>query len=233
MTSSPSGSSSPDVVAIVLAGGAASRFGSDKLATDLDGRPLLHHALEAVAAVADRIVVVIAPEAPFPSVPEGLARRVVFARDAAAHGGPLAGLAAGLAAIDTPVREEAPHISGPEAGSAGSVGPVGPVALVVGGDMPSLVPAVLRLLADTLASGPSLAAMTLAAPGPAPLPMAVRPDAARTAIDAILASGGRRSLLSLLDAVPSATLLGDRWRPLDPSGATLRDIDTLADLQPG
>ncbi|HEY5434908.1 MAG TPA: NTP transferase domain-containing protein [Candidatus Limnocylindrales bacterium] len=227
MTSSPSGSASPDVVAIVLAGGAASRFGSDKLATDLDGRPLLHHALEAVAAVADRIVVVIAPEAPLPSVPEGFARRVVFARDAAAHGGPLAGLGAGLAAIDTPVREDASHISGPEAGG------FGPVALVLGGDMPSLVPAVLRLLAETLASDPSLAAMTLAAPGPAPLPMAVSPDAVRTAIDAILASGGRRSLLALLDAVPSATLPGDRWRPLDPSAATLRDIDTPADLQPG
>ena len=53
------------------------------------------------------------------------------------------------------------------------------------------------------------------------------------AIDLILASGGRRSLQALLEAVPSATLPGDRWRPLDPLGATLRDIDTPADLQPG
>ncbi len=209
-------SSSHDVVAIVLAGGASSRFASDKLAADLGGRPLLHHAVEAVAAVASSVVVVIAPDAPLPSVPDGLAGRVVFARDRVAHGGPLAGLASGLAAVDTRVGDEAPHI-----------------ALVVGGDMPMLVPAVLRLLVGTLAADPSLAAMTLAASGPAPLPMAVRPDAARRPIDAILATGGRRSLLALLEAISSATLSGDSWRTLDPAGATLRDIDTPADLEPG
>jgi molybdopterin-guanine dinucleotide biosynthesis protein A len=201
-----------DVVAIVLAGGASSRFGSDKLAASLDGRPLLHHALEAVASVADRIVVVIPPEAPSPSIPEPLAARVVVARDAAAFGGPLAGLAAGLAADVTP-GDEAPRI-----------------ALVVGGDMPSLVPAVLRLLVGRLAADPSLVAMTLAASRPAPLPMAVRPAAVRGAIETILASGGRRSLLAPLEAVPSSALSADDWRPLDPAGATLRDIDRPADL---
>ena len=211
---SSSPSPSPDVVAIVLAGGASSRFGSDKLAAELDGKPLLHHALDAVAAVADSIVVVIAPEAPLPSVPGGLGGRVVFARDAAAHGGPLAGIAAGLAAIDTPVADEAPRI-----------------ALVVGGDMPSLVPSVLRLLARSLAADPSLAAMTLAASGLAPLPMAVRPAAARSAIGAILAGGGRRSLLALLETVPSGALPHDHWLPLDPTGATLRDVDAPADLR--
>jgi len=204
---------SPGVVGIVLAGGASSRFGSDKLSVSVDGRPLLHRALASVASVADRVVVAIAPEAPSPSVPEALAGRIVFARDAAAHGGPLAGLAAGLAGIGTFVRDEAPRI-----------------ALVVGGDMPALVPDVLRLLADALAADPSLVAMTLAGSHPAPLPLVVRTQAARTAIDAILASGGRRSLLALLDVVPSATLPEAVWRPLDPSGATLRDIDTPADL---
>lgn len=209
---------SPDIVAIVLAGGASSRFGSDKLAASLDGRPLVHHALEAVGAVAGSIVIVIAPEAPIPSAPDGLASRVVIARDVAAHGGPLAGLAAGLAAT-----LEAGTTAWRTAGWDG-------VVLVVGGDMPSLVPAVLRLLATTLAADPSLVVMTLAASGPAPLPMAVRADAARTAIDAILASGGRRSLLALVDAVPSATLAADDWRVLDPPGATLRDVDAPADL---
>ena len=44
----------PAVSAIVLAGGASTRFGRDKLAEPVDGRPLLHHAAEAVAAVAPR-----------------------------------------------------------------------------------------------------------------------------------------------------------------------------------
>lgn len=206
----------PTVVAIVLAGGASSRFGSDKLAASLDGRPLLHHALEAVAAIADRVVVVVAPGAHAPSVPGSLAARVVVARDAAAFGGPLAGLAAGLAADVTPAAGEAPRI-----------------ALVVGGDMPALVPAVLRLLVDTLGADPSLVAMTLGASRPAPLPMVVRPDPARTAIDAILASGGRRSLLALLEAVPSATLPAETWRALDPVGATLGDVDRPGDLPRG
>ncbi len=276
---------SPDVVAIVLAGGASSRFGSDKLAASLDGRPLLHHALEAVGEVTGSIVIVIAPEAPVPSVPEGLGSRVVIARDVATHGGPLAGLAAGLAAMlaaaDTPVRDEAPHITGagekvtatdtPVRDEAPHITGAGEkvaattgakvaattgattgekvaatagatawweagwdgVVLVVGGDMPSLVPAVLRLLATTLAADSSLAVMTLAASDPAPLPMAVRPNAARAAIDAILRSGGRRSLLALADAVPSATLPEEAWRAIDPGGATLRDVDAPVDLTGG
>ena len=210
------GRDSAGVVAVVLAGGASSRFGSDKLAVLVDGRPLLHHALEAVAEIADRIVIVIAPRATLPSVPEALAGRVVFARDAAAHDGPLAGLAAGLAAppaLDTPVRDEAPRI-----------------ALVVGGDMPSLVPDVLRLLAKALAAEPALDAMTLAASRPAPLPMAVRWQAARIAVDAVLAPGSRRSLMALIAAVPSATVPAEAWRAVDPAGASLRDVDTPTDL---
>ena len=79
----------------------------------------------------------------------------------------------------------------------------------------------------------SLAVMTLAASDPAPLPMAVRPNAARAAIDAILRSGGRRSLLALADAVPSATLPEEAWRAIDPGGATLRDVDAPDDLAGG
>jgi molybdopterin-guanine dinucleotide biosynthesis protein A len=215
------------ITAVVLAGGSSSRFGSDKLAAMLDGRPLLHHALAAVAQVADRIVVVIAPEAPVPAVPVSLAHRVVFARDAVAHVGPLAGLAAGLTAgpVALPPTPSTP--------------PATDVVIVVGGDMPSLVPAVLRLLAETLAAAPSLVALTIEAPGRArlpmapgraPLPMAIRPAAARSAIAAILASGGRRSLLALLESVPSSTLSSDAWRALDPAGVTLMDVDTPADL---
>jgi molybdopterin-guanine dinucleotide biosynthesis protein A len=216
-----------DTIAIVLAGGASSRFGLDKLAVSVGGRPLLHHALEAVAAVADRVVVVVAPEAPTPSSPAVLAGRVIFARDAAAFGGPLAGLAAGLAAVDAFPADEAPRITGARVGDEG-------IVLVVGGDMPSLAPAVLRLLVDGLAADPSLAAMTLGASPPAPLPMALRPGDARTVIDGILGSpSGRRSLRALLDGLPSAAIPAATWRSLDPEGSTLRDIDTPGDLGRG
>jgi molybdenum cofactor cytidylyltransferase len=48
------------VVAVVLAAGASTRFGSPKLLADLDGRPILQHVLDAVAeAGLDDAVVVL------------------------------------------------------------------------------------------------------------------------------------------------------------------------------
>ena len=73
--------------AIVLAGGDSRRFGSDKLAHSLEGRPLLDHALDAVADA--RRTVVVGPQRP-------TQRRVTWTREVPAGGGPLAGLAAGL-----------------------------------------------------------------------------------------------------------------------------------------
>jgi molybdopterin-guanine dinucleotide biosynthesis protein A len=201
------------VTGIVLAGGASSRFGSDKLAAVVDGRPLLHLSLEAVAAVADRVILVLAPEGPIPDLPAGLRGRILVTRDAAPHAGPLAGLATGLGAA-----------------SAAGADPA-EIAIVVGGDMPSLRPDVLRLLARRLEADPALDACTLDAEGPAPLPMAVRRRSGEAA-EALLAAG-RRSLLALTDAVRSTSVSAGDWRELDPGGGTLLDIDTPEDLPGG
>ena len=192
--------------AIVLAGGASSRFGADKLAAELDGRPLLHHALEAADEVAAMIVLVLAPDAIEPGLPP-LRARVLVAHDIATHQGPLAGLAAGLAALE------------PEAERA----------ILVGGDMPSLVPAVLALLLAALDSDPALGAATLEAEPTASLPMAVRPALVGPAAGDILAEG-RRALRAVLLGVPSAVIPTAEWRALDPDGRTLRDVDTRRDL---
>ena len=116
---SPSGATGPAdhglggrvaVTAIVLAGGRSARFGGDKLAHDLDGRPVLAHVLERVQRIAADVVVVRPPD-----VGDDLAGvRVVH--DPEPFGGPLIGVLAGLEAA----RE--------------------PIALVVGGDMPRLSP---------------------------------------------------------------------------------------------
>lgn len=193
--------------AIVLAGGTSSRFGSDKLAAELRGRPVLEHALRAAAAIASPIVLVVGPDDPVPSLPPDLGADVVLARDAVAHQGPLAGLAAGLAAL--------PH--------------GGDVAIVVAGDMPTLVPAVLELLAGVLASDPSLGAVCLEAEPASPLPAAVRPSIAGPAATSLL-EADRRSLLGLIAAVPTAIVPAVDWRVIDPDGVTLRDVDTPEDL---
>jgi molybdopterin-guanine dinucleotide biosynthesis protein A len=196
---------------IVLAGGASSRFGADKLAADLGGRSVLLHTVSAVEMVASPVILVLAPDAPVPALAVNRGRPIVIARDPETFGGPLVGLAAGLAAL----HETAPGV---------------PTALVVGGDMPALVPAVLEVLAATLEADPTLGAATLAADPPSILPMAVRVAPALSASAVIIGGPGRRSLRALVAAVPSAVVPEGAWRALDPAAATLRDVDTPADL---
>ena len=192
-----------DVTGIVLAGGRSSRFGSDKLALEIDGRPLLHHAIAAVAAVAGRVVVVAAPDAE-PSIPGGLADRIVIVHDPEPFGGPLIGLAHALVEAETIV------------------------AIVAGGDMPRMVPGVLARLAGAI--GGSRRAVTLEVPGRIqPLPMALDVDAARSAAAMILRRGGR-SLRDLLRELGATSIPAPVWLALDPAGATIVDIDRPADL---
>ena len=96
--------------AVILSGGGATRLGgADKSSLDHDGRTLLDHALDAVAAAAE--VVVVGPELP-------TTRPVVFTRELPAGGGPLAGLSAGVAALREPsalvlvLAVDMPHVSG-------------------------------------------------------------------------------------------------------------------------
>ncbi len=76
---------------MVLSGGAGSRLGgADKAALTHAGRTLLEHALDAVAAANE--VVVVGPAVP-------TTRPARFTRESPPGGGPLAGLSAGVAAL--------------------------------------------------------------------------------------------------------------------------------------
>lgn len=78
---------------ILLGGGRSSRMGTDKLELARDGRSVAAWAVAALTAVADRVVFV-SPERP------GLAGgRVLFALEDPPFGGPVAGLAVGLALV--------------------------------------------------------------------------------------------------------------------------------------
>jgi molybdopterin-guanine dinucleotide biosynthesis protein A len=188
------------IAAVILAGGQSSRFGRDKLAEPIDGRPLLTLAIDAVRPVVDEILVVAGPDGS-PDHPDD-ARLV---HDPRPFQGPLAGAAAGLAATTADL------------------------VLIVGGDMPGLVPAVLARLVAGLADA-TVDAVVLDADGTRrPLPMAVRRGPALAAADALLAAGERR-LRSLRDGLALAIIPDAEWQRLDPAGRTLLDIDTLADL---
>jgi len=204
--------SPPRVTGIILAGGRSTRFGGDKLAAEIGGRPLLHLAIDAVAAVVDVVVVVVGADAPDPGLPADLPVPVVLARDAVAGRGPLAGLAAGLVA--------ASH----------------PLALLVGGDQPRLRPLLLRELLrrlDTGTGGPPLDVVGLEEDGKLrPLPVALRVATVRPAADVALAAG-TRSLVGLFGRLRADTLDPAKWRPLDPAGDSLRDVDTRDDLPSG
>lgn len=188
---------------IVLAGGRGSRFGADKLAIMLQGRPLLHYAIEAVAAVAQVVIVVASPDGE-PLVPGSLAGRVRVVHDPEPFGGPLMGIAAALARVRTAT------------------------VLVAGGDMPRMVPAVLHRVAVTV--GPGRPAVVLEVPGRVqPLPMALDTLAARIAAAAVLDRGGR-SLREFLRDLGATSIPAPVWLSLDPAGVTIADVDRPADL---
>ena len=196
------------VSAIVLAGGQSSRFGSDKLAATLDGRSLLERAIDAVGGVADEVLVVLAPGDERSLAATASATPVRRVVDPEMYGGPLVGLLAGLEAAAQPL------------------------VVVTGGDMPTLEPSVLDAMIRALAASETgTDAIVLASRGDRPpLPAALRTGAA-TSVARRLVGDGERRLRSLFERLPTRALAEGEWRPLDPSGATLRDVDRPTDLR--
>jgi molybdenum cofactor guanylyltransferase len=204
--------SPPRATGIVLAGGASSRFGADKLAVEIDGRPLLHHAIAACASVVDEVIVVIAADGARPPLPADLGVPVRVVRDAASGLGPLAGLAAGLAAARAPL------------------------AILVGGDQPWLRAGILDLLIAELEPAPGRPDVDVVALADGtslwPFPVALRVATASPAAESALA-GTERRLFGLFGQLRVRLVPEARWRTLDPAGDSLRDVDTPADLPPG
>ena len=187
---------------IVLAGGRSTRFGSDKLAAQLDGVPLLRRAVEALAAVTDGVIVVLPPGVERDELPGD----VTITHDLQEGEGPLAGLHTGLLAA---VRTDQ--------------------VVVAGGDMPELQPSVLRLLLDTLDDASVDAAALADGDRPRPLPIALRTWPAADAVHTLL-HAGRRRLRDALDSLRTAVIDEPTWTALDPDRLTLRDIDEPGDL---
>jgi len=190
----------PAVSGILLAGGASSRFGRDKLVASVGGRPLFQLPLAALAAVCDEVVLVVGPDAEPPALPPSPVP-IRIARDERRHEGPLVAASVGLAAVG------------------------GALALIAAGDMPGLRRELLVLLVERSSADVDAVALVDGERW-RPLPSLVRVGPARSLARRL----GERRLRALvaglrLDAVPEAA-----WRQADPEGAWRRDVDVPGDL---
>ena len=195
--------------AIVLAGGRSSRFGSDKLKATINGRPILEWAVSRVAGVCGEVIVAL----PFHGEAHAVLPRGTFpVYDSEPDGGPLVALL-GAARVARGER-----------------------LLVVGGDMPSLVPPVLSRLVEELGNGFEAVALGLGSDDrPQPLPLAVGRSAILTLADEPLSRAGSRarSLHVIFDRLATLVVPEASWRRLDPDAASLRDVDVPADVSVG
>jgi molybdopterin-guanine dinucleotide biosynthesis protein A len=185
--------------AVVLAGGTGARMGgASKPDVALGGRRLLDHALEA-AAGAGRVAVVAPASVP---VPPGVVRTL----ESPAHGGPVAGIAAGLHAL---------AVGGPPA----------PLVLVLSCDAPHAASAVDRLL-RAAADSPSGACLVDPDGRPQWLVAVHSSGALRDRLAHLSRThGGLRGL-------PARALAADPPLVLVPGTAReVTDVDTWADLE--
>jgi len=187
---------------IVLAGGASTRFGADKLSAPYRGTPLVLHAIGRLSGLCEDVVVVLAPGADTAGLPPG----VRTTNDAEPGQGPLAGLLAGLLAS-----------------------PRADVALVVGGDMPDLQTAVARELLRVVDEAAVDAAVLVAAGRSRPLPCVVRVRPATERVHALLHEGHRR-LRDAIDGLRTAAVDEATWTSLDPARRSVFDVDEPEDL---
>jgi molybdenum cofactor guanylyltransferase len=192
------------VTAIVLAGGRSSRFGGPKLQAIVDGRTLLDHSIDVASQLPGETVIATAPG--MTEQPQRSGVRVVA--DPQPFEGPLAGLASALASVSTPL------------------------GIVIAGDMPRLSAAVLAAMLDALDDPDRPADAVVLADGETrrPLPLALRVEPAGSAVLALL-DDGERSLRALVARLDARVLTEPEWRPLDPSGGSLVDIDRPDDLE--
>jgi molybdopterin-guanine dinucleotide biosynthesis protein A len=193
------------VAGVVLAGGASRRMGRDKATLPVGGVALARRVLAAAARVADPVLLV---------APEGHPARRLLAPDDPARPpaarivtdpgqGPLAALAAALAALDRR------HV------------------LVLAGDHPTLRVELLAHLVELREQAQAVACRH--GPRLEPLVSVYERLPALAAARARLATADH-SLTGLLAALPTLVVEEAEWRRLDPEGRSFVDLDDPAGL---
>jgi molybdopterin-guanine dinucleotide biosynthesis protein A len=183
------------VAAAIIAGGKAQRLGGQpKGLITIGGRRIVDRQLEALRAVFDRVFLVANDPAPWSDLP------VAIVPDRVPGAGPLAGLDAALAAVDSAV-------------------------VCVAGDMPFLDPRALALLRD---HPPAQAVVPRV--GGRPDPLFARYDPSCAPVIARALAEGRLKTIALLDELAVAYLEESILRGIDPDLRFLTNINTPEDL---
>lgn len=196
-------SSGAALAGYVQAGGASSRFGSDKALVELDGKPVLLRVTALVASITGSASVV-APAGRY----EGLGVNVVPDRWPGA--GPLGGIVTALL-----------HTA--------ETDPACPWNLIVGCDLPFLTVEWLAFLADCAQRSAAHVLLPLSSEGPEPLCACYRTSAA-PALQAALAAGERK-IQRAMATLAVETLDESRWKRFDSAGRLFLNMNTPADLQ--
>lgn len=179
------------LTAVVLCGGRSARMGQDKGALPLGGVTMLEHVARTVRGIAGEVIVVSRTGQ---ATPPG----VVVVHDPVEDQGPLAGLAAGLAASTTDLN------------------------LVVACDMPLIRPAVLARLVASL--GDHAICVAEVDGHPSVLCGVYRKEVA--AVAARLLRDGERRVTALLDRVSTRRVDAAAFRDIDPDLETFVSCDT-------
>jgi molybdopterin-guanine dinucleotide biosynthesis protein A len=190
---------------ILLAGGASRRFGRPKVVEPVDGAPLFHRPLRALLDSCDDVVLVLAPDAPEPPLPDG-SERVSFARDQVAFEGPLAGTRVGLGQVR------------------------GEYAVLVAADMPGVSSRLLSLMAGRAVDTQRRAIVLRDRDGPRPIPAVLMVAPALNLARSLLESGERR-LRALVHGLRADELPEAVWARADARGLWRRDVDVPEDLR--
>jgi len=196
------------ITGIVLCGGRSTRMGQDKASLRFGDETFLARAIRLVGEVTDEVIIVTRPDIsadgggnPFVATGGGnpfLGLPVRLVHDPVAGLGPLAGIAAGLAASTSDVN------------------------VVVAVDMPLVRPAVLRRLLDLRDDADICLAVING--HASPLCAVYRKTVSAVAQD-LLAAGERR-VMALLDRVPTTRVEAAVFRDLDPKLESFVSCDT-------
>jgi len=208
-----------DVSGAVIAGGTSRRLGTDKRLVSVEGRTLLARTVASLRPLVDDVHVIVATDADRALVHAALASDPTGSGSTSSTGST-------PVAVDLDLRPG----EGPAAGLETALASARhDLVLVLATDHPWLTPSVLALLVERAATSTTLAVALEGTRGPEPLLAVYRRDALATVRESL--DAGVRRLQDVLAALDAVVVPAAQWRPLDPDGRTLDDVDRPEDLR--